>query len=253
VVSPWRAVLLLLGLSLLLGAGCLPPWPLGEPAPVPLSPPEPSAQDDDDAADDDDDATADDDDDDAVDDDDVTLGTDDDDVTQPDPNDVDGDGYSSSEDCDDGDPAVHPGAPEVPCDGVDNNCDSVSECRPCIDGVAIELGTLGAGFHTADGVLSQDDSIYGQLGSYFFDLYRITAGTVGLYSIGVVSLDFDTFVELYDGSCGHIRSDDDGGVLTDSAINNELFATGEDFYVVVTSASDLETGSYTLSLVVAGR
>jgi hypothetical protein len=36
--------------------------------------------------------------------------------------DDDGDGYPASEDCDDGDASVHPGATEI-CDEVDNNCD----------------------------------------------------------------------------------------------------------------------------------
>jgi len=36
--------------------------------------------------------------------------------------DLDGDGWSVPDDCDDGDASVHPGADEV-CDGVDNNCD----------------------------------------------------------------------------------------------------------------------------------
>ena len=36
--------------------------------------------------------------------------------------DLDGDGYSGSEDCDDADPDVGPGAAEV-CDGLDNDCD----------------------------------------------------------------------------------------------------------------------------------
>ena len=37
--------------------------------------------------------------------------------------DADGDGYTIADgDCDDADPAVHPGSPEV-CDGLDNNCD----------------------------------------------------------------------------------------------------------------------------------
>ena len=36
--------------------------------------------------------------------------------------DHDGDGFVEEDDCDDGDPAVFPGAVEV-CDGVDQDCD----------------------------------------------------------------------------------------------------------------------------------
>lgn len=37
-------------------------------------------------------------------------------------NDLDGDGFSLDEDCDDNDPAVHINATEI-CDGIDNDCD----------------------------------------------------------------------------------------------------------------------------------
>ena len=37
--------------------------------------------------------------------------------------DVDADGYDSGVDCDDDDPAVHPGADETVGDDVDSNCD----------------------------------------------------------------------------------------------------------------------------------
>jgi len=38
--------------------------------------------------------------------------------------DRDADGYPSNEDCDDNNPAVHPGAPEL-CDKLDNDCNGV--------------------------------------------------------------------------------------------------------------------------------
>ncbi len=39
------------------------------------------------------------------------------------PQDIDGDGHLSDEDCDEGDPDVNPDAEELCDDGIDNNCD----------------------------------------------------------------------------------------------------------------------------------
>jgi hypothetical protein len=49
-----------------------------------------------------------------------------DDSTPPGPEDADNDGYDETEDCDDGDAAINPGATEV-CDGVDNDCDKTTD------------------------------------------------------------------------------------------------------------------------------
>jgi len=52
--------------------------------------------------------------------------------------DADGDGFVDAtcggDDCDDGDPGVFPGANEVVCDGVDNDCDPATEDEPDDDG-----------------------------------------------------------------------------------------------------------------------
>ena len=46
----------------------------------------------------------------------------------------DGDGVVESEDCDDADASVYPGADEIVGDGIDNDCDGTETCYADADG-----------------------------------------------------------------------------------------------------------------------
>jgi len=46
---------------------------------------------------------------------------------RPDPCDQDQDGYAVAQDCDDGNPAIHPGQLDASCNLVDENCNGIAD------------------------------------------------------------------------------------------------------------------------------
>jgi hypothetical protein len=67
--------------------------------------------------------------------------------------DVDGDGHEPPDDCNDGDAAIHPLAPELCSDGVDNNCDGATDASD------LQCGACPAGFDAdGDGACDWDDN-----------------------------------------------------------------------------------------------
>lgn len=57
------------------------------------------------------------------------------------PQDYDGDGYVATEDCNDNDASISPGAAEIPGNYVDENCDGVAEGQPMPDYVVASTST----------------------------------------------------------------------------------------------------------------
>src|SRR5262249_47971723 len=69
--------------------------------------------------------------------------------------DVDLDGYTALLDCDDADPAIHPGVTDEPYDGIDQDCSGSDLCDVDGDGHDSEQATCGG-----DDCKDDDPSIY---------------------------------------------------------------------------------------------
>ncbi|MEQ1571285.1 MAG: FG-GAP-like repeat-containing protein, partial [Myxococcota bacterium] len=128
------------------------------------------------------------------------------------PVDLDGDGSSAAEDCDDADPNSYPGAPEA-CDGKDNNCDgTVAEddadrdgvpwCLDCADTEATQYP--GAPDPLGDG-LDQDCDGTDGVGERLLDPvygFLVPYASYGL-AVAAADLDGDGCAEWMAGAPGY--------------------------------------------------
>lgn len=88
------------------------------------------------------------------------------------PEDVDGDGFFSTEDCDDDDNTVYPGAADSFGDGVDQNCDGV-------DGTAVLLSSLTEGDLLLTELMPNPAAVSDSAGEWV-EIYNTTADPISL-------------------------------------------------------------------------
>ena len=264
-------------LLLVLLAGCLDPWPIGDARPGLRGDDDDAADDDDsgddddatgdddDATGDDDDATGDDDDatgddDDATGDDDDATGDDDDatgdddDATGDDddatgPVDADNDGYPVGTDCNDNDDTVHPGAQEIHCDSIDQDCSGFDLCDLCGNAIPVAASNVPGWVTSNPGFLGPPDEIYiaaANGNQYYFVPFAVDLPTLGTVQLQYSSSSYGVWIEEWNAGCTSILQTDGGETASSATL--DFIGLGGTVYILLSSYLPLETGSYSFNI-----
>jgi hypothetical protein len=153
-----------------------------------------------------------------------------DDTAGPDASDADGDGYGSVDDCDDADPAVHPGAEEY-CDGVDSDCDGEVD-EDALDAAAYYADVDADGFGDPGRVLEACEPPSGY----------VDDATDCDDSDATVSPAADEICDSVDNDCDGAVDDEDGDLVDASMWYQDADEDGWGDDTEVARACDAPTG-----------